>query len=426
MIKVLHITTHTGGGVGTVIENLVKNTTGIEHTIACLNIEDSRSVVIPHSIHDLRNDPEKLKELIEKNDIVVLHWYNNPLLYEFLVMQSIPPCRLIVWAHANNLYPPYVITEKLVEMSDRFIFTSIVSHQAKEYQELSIKQKNKFGVIWSVANILKFYNLKKEPHDTFNIGYAGTIDFNSKLHPDYVEMCSKINIPNVKFIFCSSGPDLNTVKQQVKNKGLWEKFIFTDRVNDLSPWFSQMDVFGYPLYEKHYGTCEQVLGEAMAAGVVPVVLNNSSEYFIVTNFFNGIITSKEKYHCEIEYLYNNPDILNFMSINAKNRADELYNTKIVTTQWEQEFKNILNINKNKKLWHNTSMGSVLFKQSLGKYAFIFEQNNKKEIIKLFKSNRQWFSKSKGSIIQYSELYPDDVKLREWKNILEQIEKKTNE
>lgn len=421
-MKVLHVTVHTGGGVGTVIKNLVDNTPEVTHIVGCLNNEDPRSIRVDGSIHDLRNNTDELKHLIVESDIVLLHWYNNPLLYEFLVTLQIPPCRLIVWAHANNLYPPYVMPEKLVNMCDRFIFTSPVSMQAREYQSLSIEQKSKFGAIWSVADMTPFLNVKRPHHDTFNIGYAGTIDFNSKMHPDFVAMCKAINIPDAVFIICGDGPHVNRLKQQVKDAGLWNRFIFSGRVSDLSTWYAQMDVFGYPLYEKHYGTCEQVLGEAMAAGAVPVVLNNPSEYLIVSHNYNGIVTSTSNYPREIERLHDNPDVLKKLSNNARKRSCELYNTDAVISQWRREFESIMETDRTRKSWYADEVGSLLFSQSLGGYARILESGDINDIIAMFKSNRQWFSESKGSILQYSQVYPHDKKLKEWRGIISQIEK----
>jgi glycosyltransferase involved in cell wall biosynthesis len=366
-------------------------------------------------LHNLKEYPDLLTALITNVDIVLLHWYNNPVLYEFLILNILPPCRLVIWAHANNLYPPYVIPERLVDMCDRFIFTSPVSYQAKEYQQLSDKQKEKFDVIWSVADMEKFYAVKKVPHEKFNIGYAGTIDFNSKLHPDFVDLCAAIDIPNVHFIVCSSGPDLDKLKQQVADKSLIDKFTFTGRVDDLAPWFAQMDVFGYPLYEKHYGTCEQVLGEAMAAGIVPVVLDNEPEKFI-----DSIITAYAYYPKKIEDLYKYRDELDNYSQMAKESAHEIYDTDKMLSAWTQEFTELMWIGKSRKSWFGKRTGSFLLLESLGQYAKAFRDNDRFGIIEILRKNRQWASESKGSIKQYANTFPEDEMLKEWHEILKEI------
>lgn len=417
-MKVLNIVVHLGGGIGTTLKNFFESDKENEHVVACLNPYDERSEKVSNEIYyNLKDDYDKLNKLIEDSYVVILHWYNNPLYYDMLINNTLSPCRLIIWALANNLHAPYSMPEKLVDMSDRFIVSSPVSYESDEYKNLTDEQKDKFNFIWCSANMNKFQQAIREKHDTFNIGYAGTIDFNSKLHPDFVDTCSKIaqTVPNVKFIMCSSGPDLDKVKEQVKRYQIEDKFEFTGRVEDLSTQLSRMDIFLYMLYEKHYGTSEQVLGEAMSCGAVPVVLDNLPEYFIVEDNKSGIITVKENVHIEIKKLYDNRDVLNTLSINAKKRAFELYDTKVMINKWKEEFDKIVFTPKRQHRWKFT--GYDIFMESLGETRKVFDRDNKEELKELFNSNRQWHSISKGSVIQYSHCYPEDERLKKLKELV---------
>jgi L-malate glycosyltransferase len=422
-MKILHIACHLGGGIGAVIDNWIKNDKDNVHTIACLNPNDDRSWQIEGAYHDLRNWPEKLDYLIKCNDVIVLHWYNNPVLYEFLCLHQMPECRLMVWAHSNCLNPPYVIPENLVNMCDRFIFTSPVSYHAKEYLELSDEQKNKFGVIWSVSDLTKFYNIKKVKHETFNVGYVGTIDLNSKMHHDFVSMCRSIDIADIKFIVCGGGPDLELLKSQVKAAGLAEKFTITGQISqdELLGYYAQMDVFGYPLYEKHIGTCEQVLGEAMAAGVVPVVLDNAPEHFIIDNDVNGVICHGiEPYMSIIKELHNTP----YWKLELQNGlypcSHMRYSTHQMIFEWDAEISIVAMYPKSKKSWYGNNVGSYLFKESIGKYAKSFANDDRTGIVELLRHTRQWKSASKGSIKQYAKCFPEDKNLKEWEGIAGEI------
>ena len=51
------------------------------------------------------------------------------------------------------------------------------------------------------------------------------------------------------------------------------------KIDNIEPYLAVFDIFAYPLNPNHYGTAEQVLQEAMAAGVVPVVFNNPQKIF---------------------------------------------------------------------------------------------------------------------------------------------------
>jgi len=419
-MKILNIVCHLGGGIGTTLKNFFESDAKNEHIVACLNPYDSRSETLHNieTIYDLKNDYNLLNYYVEKSEIVILHWYNHPTYYDLLLNNSLPDCRLIVWGVANNLYAPYSIPENIVNMCDRFILSSKASYQAEDYIKLSVKQKEKFGYIWCSADMLKYQSTVKQEHDTFNIGYAGTIDFNSKLHPDFVEVCSQINIPNVKFIICSSGPDLEKVKEQARQKGLQDRFIFTGRVEDLSEPLSQMNVFLYLLYEKHYGTSEQVVGEAMSCGCIPVVLDNLPEKCIVIDNVNGIVSNIKSVSKRIEELYGDKELQNKLSANAKTSAKELYDTQIMLDKWNEEFHNIMKIEKSKKHW--TFSGAEIFKASLGDCRKVFDRNDRQAIKELFKSNKQWFSVTKASIFHYNDYYPNDSLLQEWKAIAEEI------
>jgi hypothetical protein len=235
-------------------------------------------------------------------------------------------------------------------------------------------------------------------------------------------MCAAVDIPNVQFIVCGGGPDLETLKSQVHEKGMADRFIITGQVSqdELLNYYARMDVFGYPLYEKHIGTCEQVIGEAMAAGVVPVVLDNEPEKKIITNLEDGLITQKEHYSKDLKMLYDDELLYDNMYQCSIQTAKNKYDTWRMIPAWQQEFTELMQIDKSKKSWYGNNVGSYLFKESLGKHAKPFENDDRLGIVELLRHTRQWASESKGSIKQYAKCYPEDEKLKEWESILGEI------
>ena len=415
---ILSIVCHLGGGVGAVLKNWIEHDIHNTHIIACLNNDDPRSETVYVETHyGLCNNFNYLNELVKKSDIVVFHFYNNPLYYELLINNGLPKCRLVVWSHSNTLYPPYVLTYKLVDMCDKFIVTSPSTYESYEFKNLTVEQKKKFDVIWSVANMSKFSNIPKIKHDTFNIGYVGTIDF-SKLNPDFIKLCSQINIPNVRFIVCGNGPDLSLLKRQIIKYNMQDKFILSDDWSkDVPFWVSQMDLFGYPLYERNCATCEQVIGEAMSAGLVPVVLNNRPESYIIINGVNGIVTDKNHYASSIEDLYNKQEVLNKMSIFVKEFALLAYDTSLMIDSWNKVFADTVNLEKKERRWLFT--GEEIFKQSLGSYGDFFS-GSKSDIKDILNSSKQWTSQNKGSVYQYARYFPNDKKLQYYKQCANEL------
>lgn len=440
MVEVLHITPHLGGGVGTVVLNWLKKELEVNkafhHTIACLEKNKNSMqefLDIGMSIYDgLQSSQSLLMEWVGQADIVLLHWWNHPALFDVMVNAKFPPCRLIIWNHVSALYPPYIHSNKLIEFADRFIFTSPVSYEAEEIVHLPHHLREKLGVVWSSGGTERFRNFKKRVHSGFNVGMTGTVDY-AKLHPDFVNMCANINIPNVHFMVCS-GDSQEHVKADAIKLNVARKFSFYGRVPSIMPYLAVYDVFGYPLQPKHLGTCEQAIGEAMLAGVVPVVLNNPAERYIVENGVTGIIAdSTEEYSRAVEYLYHNPNVRKRLAQNANSSANEKYSLTRKMAAWEKIFSDVLTRNKKTRMWssQNFTTGSGVFIESIGKYGEIFKayiharqqydapgvQQSKKAIIDLFRSNSQWYSNNKGGIKQYLRLFPEDVYLNEWEELL---------
>lgn len=396
-LNILHIAVHFGGGAGTVLNNWFEHDALNNHTAILLN-NNYYGAKRPNVYENLRNKYDEINKFVASADIVIIHFWNHPILFEFLINATLPKSRLCIWSHVSGLYPPYVHTENLLNFPDRFLFSSPIS--GKE-------------VIWTTGGVGQYLQIEKRVvDDQFKIGYVGTLDY-SKLHPDFVDICEKLykRIPKVKFIVCGSGGDENRIREQIALRGIGSIFEFTGFISNVKDIMATFDVFGYPLNEKHFGTCEQVLGEAMACGVEPVVLNNPAEEYIV-NGYGRVCNNIEDYVDNIVDMYEN--VID-KTTKLKDRAVELYDINKMTNVWDNEFLNMMKKEKASKLWPGggCNSGSELFIESIGKYGDILKNGSTKEIKELFDLSQQWRSKSKGSVQQYLDAFPDDPKLSEW-------------
>lgn len=257
--------------------------------------------------------------MMREADIVMMHWWDHPLLYA-LISEPLPACRMVAWAHKNISYSLPEIT-----YPDLFLDTSPIQGHVQH--------------IWSTGDMERFFNIKPAPHEGFNVGYCGTVDY-KKLHRDFIPICKKIAdvVPDVHFTVVGE-MKLPDYKDELQMGGL---FTFIGKVDDVAPYLAEMNVFGYPLRPDHSGTCEQVLGEALAAGVVPVVMNNSAERLIIEDGRNGYIGIDEKdYVKAIQFLYSNPKIRKSMSKHARQDAKELYSIKKMVKQWDDVFQEMM-------------------------------------------------------------------------------------
>ena len=97
-MKVLHITPHLGGGVGTVVLNWIEKehevNQNVQHKIACLekNKNDMQAYLdLGIAIHDdMYSNQSLLMEWVNQADIVLIHWWNHPALFDIMVNSESP------------------------------------------------------------------------------------------------------------------------------------------------------------------------------------------------------------------------------------------------------------------------------------------------------------------------------------------------
>ena len=442
MLNILHITPHLGGGVGSVVLNwMMKDPTDTKHTIISLDRNNNPDWKQVHdnyanvTIYDgAYFDPifnNLLMENIQESDIVLIHYWNHPLLYDVMINRDFPACRLIMWNHVSGLFPPYVNTEQDIDFCDKYIFTSPVSYEADDIKELSEEKKYKLDVNWSTIGVESFKNLKRPEHKEFIVGFTGTVDF-GKLNPKYIDLCAAVNIPDVKFIVCSGDSQQHLI-DEAKEKNVYERFSFEGRVPSIVPFVAQFDVFGYPLQPQNFATCEQAIGEAMMGGAVPVVLNNPPERYIVKHMETGIVANTyEEYSTGIEFLYKNPDKRKELQANAQKFASNLYDINNTINKWYCIFEEEMHLPKQLRQWLNGKIDTVspemLYILSLGNHAKPFkdylnardaEQLKMAEVqIKdLYNTNSMFYSKNKGSVLQYLRYSPYSTILRKWADLI---------
>jgi len=445
MIKkyILHITPHLGGGVGRVLLNYlskVRDDPSIVHSVVCLDYANHKAVEVAKNIglslfDKMSAKKQEILDIIADSDIVLIHWWNHPLLYDFLVREQLPPCRVIMWSHNSGFHPPGVFTDKVLAYPDLFVFTTPMSYKTKEIQNLTDEQKKSLSVVWSTGGVKHVKSVKPKTHTGFNVGYIGTVDY-AKMHPDFLNICNQVNIPNVKFIVCGE-PSEKEIKKEAKELGIAEKFNFTGLVSDITEYLSIFDIFGYPLAPYHYGTCDQVLAESMAAGVVPVVLANQMESYMVKDGITGIVAKdKEEYIKALQELYHNRKLRNKLSQRAKEYAMRTFSLEKMVYEWEKIFNGVLDFPKTVRKWKNSKKGEDIlpkdvFLESLGHHGKDFvsycnteSDEERKSAIKKIKKlaeSANWQAETRGTVHHYNSFFPNDPYLSVWSQLMKEKE-----
>jgi L-malate glycosyltransferase len=439
-VVIVHVTPHLGGGVGKVLLNYlrsVKRNASYLHKVICLDYANEKAVAEAREtgfqlFEKMGSDHTGILREIAAADIVIVHWWNHPLLYDFLVRESIPPARIIFWSHISGFHPPYVFTKALLEYPDIMALTTPASLESPEIVQMRDELKDDIRIIWSTGGISEVVNIVPRAHKGVVVGYVGTVDY-AKMHPAFIRMSASVNIQDVRFVICG-GPNEKNLADEARSLGAEDRFIFTGQIDNVPEYMSGFDIFGYALSPYHYGTCEQALCEAMAASVAPVVFSNRAEMQIVRHGINGLVADNEaEYIAAIECLGINENLRIRLSANARETARSLFGMEIMIEKWDKVFEDVLQMYKRPRQWKGLYSGEKVetvqvFLESLGSYGEAFSRSYQakserassdaiEKIRDLFTSSEIWHASTRGTPNHYNKFFPDDKYIRLWQGLV---------
>jgi hypothetical protein len=262
-------------------------------------------------------------------------------------------------------------------------------------------------------------HVKPRAHREFRIGYIGTVDY-CKMHPDYLRMHSSAEIPGAQTIVCGGGQD-QLLREEVRRLNVAERFEIRGHVRDVGEVLSTLDVFGYPLQPCHYGASELALLEAMAAGVVPVVLNNDCESYIVADGHTGIVAADSREFTRgLEHLHRQPHVRRRMAENARKEVSERFHVGRTVESWRALYEEVVALPKTERALAD---GVRELQSGYDLFQFAMADAAEGERMRLAHDDHSHADEylsglgpifrgaSNGSVFQYSRFFPDDTQLR---------------
>lgn len=352
--------------------------------------------------------------LLTASDIVQIEWWHHPLIAEWMCKNNIR-ARLIVWSHTSGLHYPS-IPRNFVALPHVFLFTSPISRQV-----IIEKSTNRVDVVHSsggfddIPPVSRSKRLKR-----LSYGYLGSLNF-AKLHPEVIDFIKAVEIPGFAVDFFgdpSSNKDLKTLAERAGIPDRVNICGFTERPYDV---LRDMDVFVYLLNPYHYGTTENALLEAMACGVVPVVLNNPIEASIVSHGHSGIVVdSPWSFSQAISYLNSKPDERCRISDAACHEIRAKFSLEHTEKQLTTHYLSLMKCQK-----ADFEFGPIFgnspaewFASCLGSYRSFFAENGGAELRKRRLQHPVLYETSKSSAFHYHRYFPDDPMLTNWITMLE--------
>lgn len=423
MSVIVHVTTHLGGGVGRVLLNYLEavRVGPHRHRLMCLDYANEAArarcaeTFIPLA-ERLSERPEELGGSLAEADAVVVHWWNHPLMYKWLTGGRWPAARVMFWSHVSGRAAPQPVTAALACFPDLFAVANPIGLKLPALAAAAAR--NRLRLLFSTAGVGHMAGAAPEAHRDFRVGYLGTVDY-AKMHPDFIDLCLSVDLPEAVFAV-AGGPEHAALRLQIERRGVAHRFEIPGPVDDPLPFLSTLDVFGYPLNPDHYGTGEQVLIEAQAAGIPPVVLAGGAEQYVVEHEVTGLVaTSAGDYGRQIKRLSDVPELRLKLSRQAAARARERFGLEKLVTAFETILDELLLLPKVSRRWPGLSAPLQpweMFLISQGAAAPFFEQT--------LAAGRPpgpvapaWLSQSRGTVFHYAQFFPEDERLRKCRDLL---------
>jgi glycosyltransferase involved in cell wall biosynthesis len=442
-LRVLHLTPHLGGGVGTVLREYFSLEVDVQRretvvvAIDTLN-QESRDHLdrlgltwVDRAIDNLG----VLDELVSTSDVVLVHWWNHPLLHWLLVNHDLPPARVVFWSHISGTPAPNNFSVTALNYPDKFLFTTPLSRFVPEIVALSRSRQTQFSTVWSTAGVERLEPYRSQDptksHDGDQVvGYAGNLD-QTKIHRDYLVSCMRLGKQDIRFQVI--GPRTQFFDEQYAALGRPMNIEITGYLTEDEKFrrMSVFDLFGYPLARHHYATCDQALQEAMYLGAVPVVLNNSMESLMVQDGVTGLVCrSIAEYEDGVRKLLADRPWRDSLARSAAQYAAREYSARHMVEDMATHLEAAALSPKNarRKRRENTQLEPhEVYIDSLGNYGGIFwqhafgateqDRNVAAGQIAALSSGGNWTSPTKSTPTHYLGYFPEDKFLKAWDRLI---------
>jgi hypothetical protein len=352
-------------------------------------------------------DAGKLPRALEAADIVVLHFWNCPEVYEFLASE-LPPLRLVMWSHVAGDRPPQILTDALVGLADRAVASC----------PYTVRHMPRLSLIEAFADPRRAAGPQRSQRSDpgFTVGYIGSLD-DTKVHPDFVALHR--SIPQV--IVCGDGNLRARFEQQSDARFVWRGY-----VGNPGAALADFDAFGYPLHPCAWEGSELVLQEAMLAGIPPVVLATGGATGTVEHEVTGLLADTPAGYVDaLNRLARDLDERRRLGGAAQALARERWAPDLAVARWDELLTNVLRSPKRRRTWSQPATGAERFIASLGGHGAAFATSARSSdddaILEaeatISRCSPQLRGPASGGVLHYRAHHLEDWRLRLWAGLV---------
>ncbi|MEM1111628.1 MAG: glycosyltransferase [Pseudomonadota bacterium] len=267
------------GGPVQALQVLMARSEEFEHTVVSLDaaVRGQDLLALRRQGAKLLRAPEQtqLAEAVAASDVVLVHFYNHPLLIRALGGE-LPPARWMVWYKVLGRSAPQFFYPRRLGQGVKCLFTAANEAASPE------------DVIPSMVREA-FVGLQREAHEGLVIDYIGSTNM-AKLHPQAIEYLAQLRHPQMK-IRIHGGPLDACMQHQLAQASNQSSFELGGYSTDVADLLATSDIFVTPMAPGSYASSDIALQEAMHAGLAVAVLGNSGPADMISNGKDGLVSS---------------------------------------------------------------------------------------------------------------------------------------
>ena len=282
-------------------------------------------------------DAAEVNRVVDDADLVLVHVWNTPELYEFLRRPG-PPRRTVAWLHVNGLVAPHIVTPSLVDHCDAVVATT--SRSLGIPAVFAAINAGRGAVIPAAADPARVEAAQALRHPGFTVGTVCGLDF-TKLHRDFIAICAAVPIPAARFVVCGDGPARHTLMAEAQRAGLGKRIEFHGHVENIGAVLAGLDVFLYPLCPDNTTTCDLALQEALLAGVPAVVMPHGGAVDLIEHEVNGLVAqSVAACAVAVGRLHGDDSLRTRLAVAAARRGREHHAPRQMATRMHAVFADV--------------------------------------------------------------------------------------
>jgi len=393
----------------------------LHHTIAVLDAPVSAPMFLAArragATMLIRPDDDALRRAAAEADVIVIHYWNHPLLLSMLSRVDLGPSRVVVWSMVLGLYSPQVLTADIGRFADVLVVTT-----ERSLDSAAARAAEVVRTVPGIADMGRLDGWRPLAHEGINVGYLGVVA-PTKMHPRFAELCALVHDRSVRFVVVGSGGGEEGLQRRAVELGFGDRLRCTGYTDDIATAMGTFDIFGYPLCPDTYATSEKALQEAMWVGIPPVVFPHGGLIDLVVDGETGLVATTEDGYAEgIDRLAGDDALRRRVGTNARRVARERFDPHRLAAAWSDALAEALSMPKRERPpLHEGATGAELFLAALGDEAGPFATAASKTAGEAaIAAAEDAIARSSavvvgadGGLVHYRNTWPEDPLLNRW-------------